>query len=130
MRYVILPFLALALNTLAAEKERAAPTAKEVLDEVNAARADRSLQPFKLDKDLARGAAACAAYRARNRLAGHTSNDFVFLPPGADASAAGCAAWPVELGWGSCCTYDNYEYAGAAYSVGSDGRRYMQLFVR
>jgi hypothetical protein len=130
MRYVILPFLALALNTLAAEKEAAAPTAKDALAEVNAAREARGLRPFKLDKDLARGAAACATYRARNRMAGHTSNDFEFLPPGGDATAAGCAAWPVELGWGACCTYDNYEYAGAAFCLGADGRRYMQLFVR
>ena len=26
--------------------------------------------------------------------------------------------------------YDNYQFAGAGYCVGTDGRRYMQLFVR
>lgn len=135
MRYAILTVLAflpltVSQNTFAAEKETAAPSHQEVLDEVNAARATRGLRPFVLDKDLARAAEACAEFRARNRLAGHTSNDFKFLPSGADARAAGCAAWPVELGWGACCTYDNYKFAGASYRIGPDGRRYMHIFVR
>jgi hypothetical protein len=63
-------------------------------------------------------------------IAGHTSNDFQFLEQGVPASAAGCAAWTPDWGWGACCTYERWTYAGAAYSVGRDGRRYMQLFVR
>ena len=61
---------------------------------------------------------------------GHTPNDFGFLPPGTQARSAGCAAWPVGSGWGSCCTFDNYQFAGAAYCVGTDGKRYMHVFVR
>ena len=131
MRFVALSVLALVLPApAAAEEAPRAPTAQQVLDEVNAARSARGLRPFLLDEDLARGAAACAAHRARHRMEGHTANDFAFLPTGARASAAGCAAWPVGTGWGSCCTYDSYQYAGAAYCVGPDGRRYMHLFVR
>jgi hypothetical protein len=131
MRFVVLSVLVLVLPALAAPEEvRGVATAQQVLDEVNAARAARGLRPFLLDENLARGASDCAVHRARHRLDGHTSNDFGFLPPGAQARAAGCAAWPVGMGWGSCCTYDNYEYAGAAYCVGPDGKRYMHLFVR
>ncbi|HVK10925.1 MAG TPA: hypothetical protein VM597_19300, partial [Gemmataceae bacterium] len=104
--------------------------AQQVLDEVNATRAARGLRPYVLDENLARGASACAQHRAVHRMAGHTHNDFSFLPPGTSARAGGCAAWPVGMGWGSCCTYDNYTYAGAAYCVGADGKRYMHLFVR
>jgi hypothetical protein len=131
MRLVVLSALVLALPSLAAAEElRSVATAQQVLNEVNAARAARGLRPFMLDENLARGASACAVYRARHRMEGHTSNDFSFLPPGAHARAGGCAAWPVGMGWGSCCTYDNYQFAGAAYCVGPDGKRYMQLFVR
>ena len=131
MRFMILPVLILVLPALAAaEGTQKAPSAQQVLDEVNAARAARGLRPFLLDENLARAASDCAAYRARHRIEGHTSNDFAFLPKGATARAAGCAAWPVGWGWGACCTYDNYQYAGAAFSVGADGNRYMHIFVR
>jgi hypothetical protein len=105
-------------------------TAQQVLDEVNAVRAQRGLRPYILDENLARGAGACAVYRAQHRLEGHTSNDFGFLPPGTHARSAGCAAWPVGMGWGSCCTYDGYQFAGAGFCIGSDGKRYMHIFVR
>jgi hypothetical protein len=123
--------LALAQPVLApAEEFKPVATAQQVLDEVNAARAARGLRPYILDENLARGASACAQYRAVRGIAGHTHNDFSFLPAGTSAPAAGCAAWPVGMGWGSCCTYDNYTYAGAAFCVGADGKRYMHLFVR
>jgi len=131
MRFLILSALVLVLPGLAAAEEvRGVATAQQVLDEVNAARAARGLQPFLLDENLARGASACAVYRAQHRMSGHTSNDFGFLPAGTQARSAGCAAWPAGTGWGSCCTYDSYQYAGAAFCVGTDGKRYMQLFVR
>jgi hypothetical protein len=104
--------------------------AAEALDEVNATRAARGLPPFVKDDGLTQAAVGAAKYRAEHLMAGHTSNDFAFLPAGASAPAAGCAAWEPSLGWGSCCTYDSYTYAGAAYAYGSDGRRYMHLFVR
>lgn len=133
MRLVVLSALALvfAIPALApAEEVQPVASAQQVLDEVNATRSARGLPPFILDENLTRGAMACAVYRARNRIEGHTPNDFGFLPPGTHASSAGCAAWPVGMGWGSCCTYDNYRFAGAAFVVGPDGRRYMHLFVR
>lgn len=102
----------------------------EALDEVNAARARRGLPPFQHDEGLTRAAQACAQYRADRLIEGHTSNDFAFLPAGSQAAAGGCAAWEPSWGWGSCCTYDRYAYAGAAYALGRDGRRYMHLFVR
>jgi hypothetical protein len=100
------------------------------LDEVNAVRAARGLRPFVRDNELTRAAAGCADFRAERLIAGHTSNDFTALPSGAYAAATGCAAWTPDWGWGSCCTYENWTYAGAAWTTGRDGRRYMHLFVR
>jgi hypothetical protein len=108
----------------------ASPGSAEALDEVNAARAARGLPPFIRDAGLTAAAAGCAEFRAARLIAGHTANDFAALPPGAYATSAGCAAWEPGMGWGSCCTFDRYTYAGAAYALGRDGRRYMHLFVR
>jgi len=104
-------------------------TATDAMDEVNRSRAKRGLAPFARDEQLSQAAAACADYRANRLMRGHASSEYDFLPDGAWADAAGCAAWPAELGWGGCCTYENWNYAGAAYEWGRDGQRYMQLFV-
>lgn len=103
------------------------PTA---LEEVNATRRARGLRPYLHDALLAVAARRCAAFRAASLIEGHSSNDFAFLPAGANASAAGCAAWHPSMGWGSCCQYESWQYAGAAWSMGRDGRRYMHIFVR
>jgi hypothetical protein len=102
----------------------------DALDEVNQARAARGLRPFVRDEGLTAGAKNVAEVRAKALWAGHTQNDFSGLPVGCHASAAGCAAWAQGQGWGSCCTYENWTYAGAAYAIGRDGRRYMQLYIR
>jgi hypothetical protein len=102
----------------------------DALAEVNAARAARGLRPFIRDAALTAAAQACAKYRAERRIAGHTSNDFAFVPSGALAQSAGCAAWPPHLGWGSCCYLENWTYAGASFAIGGDGLRYMHIFVR
>lgn len=104
--------------------------ATEALDEVNATRKAKGLPPFTRDDGLTQAAAAAAVYRAAHLMAGHTSNDFAYLPQDVKADAAGCAAWEPEWGWGACATYDHYKYAGAAWAKGKDGRRYMHLFVR
>lgn len=104
--------------------------AEDALAEVNAVRAARGLSPFKRDVGLTQAAERCADFRAAQLIQGHTSNDFSFVPVGSVARAAGCAAWTPDCGWGACCTYEHWTYAGAAYSVGHDGRRYMHLFVR
>lgn len=103
---------------------------KDSLDEVNAERAKRGLQPFTRDPLLCQAAYACAKARAASHIHGHLSSDFDYLPAGARATAAGCGAWLPGEGWGTCCTYDSYQTAGAAWVVGSDGKRYMHLFVR
>ncbi len=100
------------------------------LEAVNDLRSRRGLRPFILDRGLTTAAQGAATFRAARRIAGHTSNDFSFLPSGSNASAAGCAAWEMSWGWGSCCTYENHTYAGAAWAIGGDGKRYMHLFVR
>ncbi len=107
-----------------------ARAATDALDEVNATRAANGLPPFTRDANLTAAAEAAADYRAAYLLHGHTPNDFAFLPAGATAPAAGCAAWPASSGWGACCTYERWQYAGAAWAIGRDGRRYMHLFVR
>lgn len=103
--------------------------ATDALDEVNAARARLGLHPFKRDPGLTTAALRCARHRADRLIEGHV-NDFAFLPAGCKAGASGCAAWPQGAGWGSCCWKENWEYAGAAYAIGRDGRRYMHIFVR
>ena len=131
MRLVVLTALLLAMPSLASANDvQVVASAQQVLDEVNQARAARGLRPYMLDPGLAQAATACAIYRARHGMEGHTPNDFSFIPPGTFARAGGCAAWPTGMGWGSCCTYDNYQFAGAGFCVGPDGKRYMQLFVR
>lgn len=105
----------------------------DALTEVNANRAQRGLRPFINDPLLAQGALACARVRAASHHAGHCDGqrgDFAYLPAGAQATAGGCGALELSWGWGTCCTYDNYTYCGAAWVMGNDGRRYMHLFVR
>lgn len=106
------------------------PEAVDALAEVNVLRAARGLAPFSRDEHLTQAAQHAASYRAQHLLAGHTHNDFQFLPAGSQADATGCAAWPPDWGWGACCTFDSYRTAGAAYALGRDGRRYMHLYVR
>jgi hypothetical protein len=121
---IVAAFLGVLLGT------QSAYASEDALDELNAVRAARGLRPYVRDDYLTAGAKNVADFRAKHFIEGHTQNDFAGLPVGTTASASGCAAWPASLGWGSCCTYEHYTYAGAAYSMGSDGRRYMQLFVR
>lgn len=102
----------------------------DALHEVNAERARRGLRPYQPDPMLNQAAQSCARIRAAGFIRGHLSNDFAHLPSGASATAAGCGALEPSWGWGTCCTYDNYTYAGAAWVMGTDGRRYMHLFVR
>lgn len=103
----------------------------DALAEVNATRAQRGLKPFINDPLLNKAAQACAQQRASRHIHGHLpESDFSYVPSGGQASAAGCGALELSWGWGTCCTYDNYTYAGAAWVMGNDGRRYMHLFVR
>jgi hypothetical protein len=103
---------------------------QDALDEVNEVRAEKGLEPFQRDDGLTAGAMEAAKRRAAKRIKGHLKNDFACLPDGVTAKAAGCAAWPPEMGWGACCTYEDWTYAGAAWDLGSDGKRYMHIFVR
>lgn len=103
----------------------------EALDEVNAERAKRGLRPYVVDPLLTQAAKEAASRRASRFIHGHLpESDFSCLPSGAHCNTAGCGALEPSWGWGTCCTYDNYTYAGAAWVMGSDGRRYMHLFVR
>ena len=107
--------------------------ADDALAEVNAARAARGLPPFVKDEGLTMAARAAADYRASRLIAGHVGGgrgDFAFLPQGSHALAAGCGALAPSWGWGACCTYDRYRFAGAAVTYGRDGKRYMHIFVR
>lgn len=114
------------------------PAAVEALADVNARRAARGLPPFAEDPGLTEAAKRAAAFRARHRLFGHvpgTPGDFGFLPPGVSADSAGCAAYDDHTvrrfgGWLSCCMDENWRFAGAAWARGTDGKRYMHLFVR
>lgn len=100
------------------------------LDEVNAKRAARGLKPYIFDPLLTIAAERAASERASRLVRGHLANDFVYLPAGATANAAGCGALEPSWGWGACCTFENWTYAGAAAVPGRDGRIYYHLFVR
>lgn len=99
----------------------------DALEEVNRQRAERGLRPYLRDEGLMDAACRCSAYRAANRISGHT-DDFAFVPSGTSATCAGCAAW--ASGFGACAIFDNYTYCGAAYTVGSDGLKYCHCFYR
>ena len=121
--------LVLLTLPLSAQDVKQVATPEQVLAEVNALRAQRGLPAYILDPQLAQGATACAIHRAQRGIQGHSANDFAFLPAGCRASAAGCAAWPVSMGWGSCVIYERAAYAGAGFcQVGNI--RYMQLMIR
>jgi len=122
MRYLF-PLILIALSTSFARAD-----AVDALDEVNAARASLGLPAFVRDDGLTEAAKTLATFRADRGLAGHSGNDFAALPAGCTADAAGCACWPQGMGWGACCTYEDYSHAGAAVVVRS-GQRYMHIFV-
>lgn len=105
----------------------------DALAEVNAARAQRGLKPYINDPVLNKAARKCAERRAAIHCEGHCpESDFAYLDPvyPVGTCVGGCAAWEPSWGWGACATYDNYTYCGAAWVMGSDGKRYMHLFCR
>jgi hypothetical protein len=113
--------------------------ANDGLDELNQYRAQRGLKPFARDQNLSAAAGAAADYRATHLIKGHVNvvvhgrqySDYDFLPAGSPrAHATGCAAAGDEWGWLSCCANENWTYAGAAWTRGRNGQRYMHLFVR
>lgn len=129
--------IAILLSSVQVERElipapkevKSEPTVSLALIEVNELRARRGLRPFQECRLLRQAARRCAEIRAARCIEGHI-DDFAHLPPGARADASGCAAWPASMGWGSCCAFDNYRYAGAAWVTDSRGVRFMHLFVR
>lgn len=104
--------------------------ATNATDEVNQFRAGKGLPPFEEDLCLVEAAKAAALVRAGQHRAGHTRNDFAYLPEGCRADAAGCAALTPDWKWHSCCDSEMWKYGGAAVVMGNDGLRYMHLFVR
>ena len=129
MRWFIVGVLFCLASLLHNPRMTSAWGAEDALAEVNGRRAARGLPPFERVECLSIAAAKCADYRAQHRIAGHTANDFAYLPKGCQAEAAGCAGWRPGDGWGACCTYERWRYAGAAWAMGRNGVRYMHLFV-
>ncbi len=108
--------------------------ADDALDQVNAQRAARGLPAYVRDPNLTAAAMAAADYRAAHLMFGHvpgTPGDFAFLPAGmsTEGVAGGCAAYPAHMGFLACATYDSYTYAGAARTMGADGKMYNHIFV-
>jgi len=109
----------------------AAPApAADAFADLNAYRAANRLPKFTRDEGLSRAAEAAASFRAKHRLFGHTESDFKFLPAGASADAAGCAAYPAGYGIMACGLRDDHTHAGAAAVAGDDGKVYWHVFYR
>lgn len=101
----------------------------DALNLVNQQRAAMGLKPFIRDEALTAAAMSLSVHRAQHRIAGHTRNDFQFLPPGSNATASGCCYTP-RSDWGACCTDDRKAtHAGAAVAV-VNGRWFCSIFVR
>jgi hypothetical protein len=106
---------------------------KDALAELNKQRQQRGLKPYLKDDGLTKAAFAAASYRAKNHIQGHIPGqhgDFAYLPEGSHADAAGAGALTPDWGFATCAMYDSYEFAGAAWCMGNDGRKYCHLFVR
>ena len=116
------------------DRPKYADNRDDALDEVNAKRATRGLRPYIRDEGLTIAARACAKYRAERHMFGHAMDhpigDFRFLPKGVTAASAGCAAYPASYGWLSCDIWEPNRYGGAAWWPGTDGKRYMHLYIR
>ena len=85
------------------------------------------------DEGLTEAALAAATFRANHHISGHIPGqhgDFAYLPAGVKADAAGAGALTPDWGFATCAMYDSYEYAGAAWIKGNDGKLYCHLFVR
>ncbi len=98
--------------------------AHDALDEVNAWRSKRGLRPFMRHVRLSETAATCADYRAAKLIEGHPSQPMFPV-----YATEGCGAADDHWGWLSCCQDENWQYAGAAWTRGRDGQRYMTLHV-
>ncbi len=130
MRFVFSDWIKIVVVTcLALLLGAAFARADDAIDAANAARAQRGLPAFVRDDGLTAAAEAAASYRASYGITGHTGNDFQFLPAGASAPCAGCAAWPDGMGFGSCALYESWTYAGAATVRGRNGLLFHHLFV-
>lgn len=103
----------------------------DVLEELNQQRRQRGLEAYIWDRDLTIAAGRASKHRAERLMFGHTDNDFAYLSSGVSADAAGCAAYPASYGFTACACYDQgLHFAGAAYTLGRDGKRYCHLFIR
>lgn len=126
MRKFIALILTLLLSNACIAQQ---PAIVDSLEEVNTMRASYGLKPFLWDRHLTAAAMGTARWRAQNLSFGHL-DDFYFVPDGTRADACGCAAYEASFGWLSCCMTSDYQFAGAAYVLGRDGKRYMSLAVR
>lgn len=105
----------------------------DALAEVNEARRLEGLPPFRLDPALAAAAMDCARFRAARGITGHVGgpmSDHAFCRYGSMAASCGAGGMEPAWGWRTCCTYEGYTYAGAAWVTGAGGVRYMSLFVK
>ncbi len=121
---------AMAAPVQSSSADQADPECCDALAEVNAARAARGLRPYVRCEGLTAAAIHVARFRAARLCAGHTASDLAAVPAGYTAAAAGCAALHPSWGFQSCCQYEHWTFAGAAWVRGRDGRLYCQLFVR
>lgn len=113
------------------ETKAAAQECADAMDEVNAKRAQKGLPPLQKDPLLSQAAFACAKQRASRNIHGHLESDFAYLPPGGNATVAGCGALDDSWGW-ETCAYDSRQYTvgGAAWVRGPGGLRFMHFFGR
>lgn len=119
------------IHTSSTPASNGEPGTWDVLEELNQQRKARGLAPYLWDKELTMAAGRASKWRAERLQFGHAPSDFAFLTPGVSADAAGCAAYAPSYGFMACACYEAGQYyAGAAYTLGKDGKRYCHLFIR
>ncbi|MCA9133676.1 MAG: hypothetical protein KDA45_10995 [Planctomycetales bacterium] len=95
------------------------------IDEVNEWRRRSGLRPFIEDPEMTKFADMKARYRALRRLQnGHQG------PQAPAGWHEGTGEATADWGWLTCEMESDYQYAGAAVCLGSDGQRYMVLVCR
>lgn len=107
------------------------PAMGEALDECNLQRQHFGLPPLIRDPELMRAAQRKAEWKAAHHVTSQYGYDGHEGQTPPDDCIEGCGALTPFWGWGTCETTLTGSWpAGAGLAMGTDGRRYMVLWIR